>query len=85
MDISQTIHLFGDLLGQVISDLEGAEIFEIEERIRTLAKARRAGDKSVADDLQVEISKLRDEQARPLAAAFAVYFDRETQGRQASF
>ena len=44
MDISQTIHLLGDLLGKVISDLESPEIFNTEERIRTQAKARRAGE-----------------------------------------
>ncbi|MBK8617555.1 MAG: hypothetical protein IPN96_10705 [Anaerolineales bacterium] len=45
MDISQTIHMLGDLLGKVISDLESPEIFEIEEHIRADAKARRAGDR----------------------------------------
>ena len=41
MELSQNIHLLGDLLGKVISELESPEIFEIEERIRALAKARR--------------------------------------------
>jgi phosphoenolpyruvate carboxylase len=75
MDISPTIHLLGNLLGQVITDLEGAEIFAIEERIRSLAKARRLGDGTAAERLQAEIAALPDEQARPLAAAFAAYFD----------
>ena len=44
MDLSQTIHLLGDLLGEVISELELPAIFEIEERIRTQAKARRNGE-----------------------------------------
>ncbi len=44
MDISQNIHILGDLLGKVISDLESPSLFEIEENIRAEAKARRAGD-----------------------------------------
>jgi phosphoenolpyruvate carboxylase len=75
MDISATIHLLGDLLGQVITDLEGAEVFAVEERIRLLAKARRAGEPGAGERLQAEIAALGDAQARPLAAAFAAYFD----------
>lgn len=41
MNISQNIHLLGDLLGKVISELESPELFETEERIRRLAKPRR--------------------------------------------
>ncbi len=75
MDISQTIHILGDLLGQVIADLEGSEIFAAEERIRRLAKARRAGESGAAAALQAEIAALPDAQTRPIAAAFAAYFD----------
>ncbi len=75
MDISQTIHLLGDLLGQVISELESPHIFEIEERIRALAKARRSGDLSSAESLQKEVSSLKTEEARAVAASFAAYFD----------
>ena len=75
MDISQTINLLGDLLGQVISELESPLIFEIEERIRALAKARRSGDLSSAASLQREVSSLQTEEARAVAASFAAYFD----------
>jgi phosphoenolpyruvate carboxylase len=75
MDISQTIHLLGDLLGQVISELESPLIFEVEERIRALAKARRSGDHSSAASLQQEVSSLKTEEARAVAASFAAYFD----------
>jgi len=75
MDISQTIHLLGDLLGQVISELESPLIFEIEERIRALAKARRNGDLSSAPKLQQEVLSLKTEEARAVAASFAAYFD----------
>src|SRR4030095_13699887 len=75
MEISENIHLLGDLLGQVISELESQAIFETEERIRALAKAWRGGDTSAAQGLHKEVSALRDEEARVIAAAFAVYFD----------
>ena len=75
MDISENIHLLGDLLGKVISELESPKLFEIEEKIRTLAKASRSGDVDAAKKLQKEVSTLKNEDARVVAAAFATYFD----------
>jgi phosphoenolpyruvate carboxylase len=75
MDLSQTIHLLGDLLGEVLSELESPAIFDTEERIRADAKARRNGDRKAAQRLQKTVSALRLEEARPVAAAFATYFD----------
>ncbi len=75
MDISETIHLLGDLLGQVITELESPAIFEVEERIRALAKARRNNDSVAAQNLQAEFSSLSIEEARAVASAFATYFD----------
>jgi phosphoenolpyruvate carboxylase len=75
MELSQNIHLLGDLLGQVISELESPAIFETEERIRALAKARRSGDALAAEQLYKEVSILPNEGARVIAAAFAAYFD----------
>jgi hypothetical protein len=43
MEISQAIHLLGDILGSVISELKSRELFETEERIRAAAKDRRVG------------------------------------------
>ncbi len=75
MKLSQNIHLLGDLLGKVISELEAPSIFEIVERIRALAKARRSGDISAAKGLQQEVSSLQTKEARAVAAAFTAYFD----------
>ncbi|MEI7836954.1 MAG: pyruvate formate lyase family protein [Planctomycetota bacterium] len=72
MDISQYIHLLGDQLGKVISELESPAIFESEERIRTEAKARRAGSAYggvMADALEAVI--LLAERYRVLAEAQA--------------
>lgn len=75
MELSQNIHLLGDLLGRVISELESPVIFKTEERIRALAKARRNGDDGAATGLHAQVSALQNEEARVIAAAFAAYFD----------
>ncbi len=75
MELSQNIHLLGDLLGRVISELESPQIYEVEERIRALAKARRSGDTVAAQGLYDEVSALNSEESRVVAAAFAAYFD----------
>lgn len=75
MELSQNIHLLGDLLGKVISELESPAIFEMEEHIRLLAKARRSGDVSAAQKLQQEVSSLKTGEARAVSASFAAYFN----------
>ncbi|MFN8400536.1 MAG: phosphoenolpyruvate carboxylase [Anaerolineales bacterium] len=75
MEISQNIRLLGNLLGTVISEMESPELFNIEEQIRALAKARRNGDSEAALKLQQAVSALKDSDARVVAAAFTAYFD----------
>ncbi len=75
MDLSATIHLLGDVLGQIISELESPAVFETEEQIRNLAKARRAGDRAAAERLRTAVAGLSAGEARGVASAFALYFD----------
>src|SRR5512142_3289815 len=75
MEISQAIHLLGDILGSVISELESQELFETEERIRAAAKERRAGNAEAARQLSAEVEVLDVNSARVISAAFAAYFD----------
>ncbi len=88
MDVSTTIHFLGDLLGQVLSEVESKRVFEIEERIRLEAKRRRAsadGDPAQSEGaeealrarnaLAQEVAALSPDEARAVAAAFALYFD----------
>lgn len=75
MELSNTIHLLGNILGRVISEQETPAIFDIEERIRAASKANRAGDAGAAEILATEVGNLDSEQARAVAAAFALYFD----------
>ncbi|MCC7360407.1 MAG: phosphoenolpyruvate carboxylase [Anaerolineales bacterium] len=75
MDLSATIHLLGELLGQVVSEQESPALFEVEERIRAWAKARRAGAAGAAEALAAEVAALPPDQARAVASAFTLYFD----------
>ncbi len=75
MELSATIHLLGELLGDVIAEQESRAHLEAEERIRALAKARRAGDPDAADKLAAEAAALSPDFAYAIAAAFTLYFD----------
>ncbi|MFN2143378.1 MAG: phosphoenolpyruvate carboxylase, partial [Candidatus Promineifilaceae bacterium] len=74
--LSQDIHLLGDILGRVIRRQAGVEIFELEERIRALCKARRLdGDPEIDERLMVVVSGMSIEEEELVARAFATYFD----------
>ena len=75
MDLSSAIHLLGNILGDVITELESRELFAIEERIRAAAKDRRAGRVEAAKQLEVEVEALSFDDARAVSAAFTAYFD----------
>lgn len=75
MELSETIHLLGDLLGEVICEQESQEIFILEEQIRQFAKARRIGDPQGGLALTDQIARLTSDEARAIAAAFSLYFD----------
>jgi phosphoenolpyruvate carboxylase len=75
MDLSTTIHLLGDTLGEVISAQESPAIFDLVERIRMNAKNRRGGDVKGESSLKSEIAALDPDEARAVAAAFTLYFD----------
>ena len=71
--LSATIHLFGDLLGRVIRAQEGEPAFELEERVRALAKDVRASG-ARQDELRAVIAGTTVAEARNLVRAFAAYF-----------
>jgi len=75
VDLSTTIHLLGETLGAVLRTQESVALFDLEERIRSLAKARRAGEADAAASLAHEVAALATDDARAAASAFAVYFD----------
>ncbi len=69
------IRFLGDALGRVISRLEGRATFETVEKLRTLAKASRAGDRRAAAQLAKTVARLTPEDAIHQAMAFTLYFE----------
>jgi len=75
MEISQTIHMLGNLLGQVIAELESPAIYEMVERIRADAKFRRNGDPDAVQRITTDVAALNPLDARAIASAFVTFFD----------
>jgi phosphoenolpyruvate carboxylase len=72
--LSADIHLLGDLLGQAILEQEGQPLFELEERVRGLAKAHRSGEDASDGDMAPVVANLSRHEAHALIKAFSVYF-----------
>src|SRR5262245_59540656 len=74
--LSANIHLLGDLLGETIRRLAGAEAFRQEEEVRAACKALRANP-SLDDSrrLCARLEKVNLAMLRTLIRAFSVYFD----------
>lgn len=74
--LSSMIRLLGDLLGETIKEQEGEDVFEVEEEIRALSKAWRAGDDSVRSKIEALMPNLVDDTSHMLAVlkAFTTYF-----------
>jgi phosphoenolpyruvate carboxylase len=72
--LSDDIFLLGDLLGEVIRTQAGADAFELEEEVRALGKAFRAGDREAGDSLQTLVSGVSLADANVLIRAFTNYF-----------
>ncbi|MET0261796.1 MAG: phosphoenolpyruvate carboxylase, partial [Rariglobus sp.] len=69
------IRTLGAALGRVITQVEGPETLATVERLRTLAKASRAGDDSAASSLGKAIAALTPHEAFNQAMAFTLYFE----------
>ncbi len=75
-DLSATIRLLGGLLGETIIEQEGQEIFDVEEEIRALSKARRGGDSGAQKKIIKRVPALVKDISQALAVlkAFTTYF-----------
>lgn len=73
--LSRDIHLLGGILGQVIRQQAGPEIFELEEKIRDLAKTRRLDEPTAEAELTRVVDDLDTSVAEAIARAFTVYFE----------
>jgi phosphoenolpyruvate carboxylase len=73
--LSNEIHWLGNLLGDVIKSLEGEAIYDLEERIRHLAKHSRQGDATARQEMREVIGQLSPQEAYAVANAFTTYFE----------
>jgi len=73
--LSAEIRKLGHILGETIVKLEGKDIFDLEEKLRLLAKSSRAGDAHAERDLRAAVQKLTVPEAARMAMAFTVYFE----------
>jgi phosphoenolpyruvate carboxylase len=68
------VRLLGELLGRVIVEQEGEQLYQLEERIRLLARLGRQGDTGASQALAEEIGWLDVETQAVVLRAFSVYF-----------
>src|SRR5690554_2584203 len=68
------IRLLGNLLGDIIKQQQGDEIFDLVEDVRQTAKSRRSGEPGAAEKLVDLIQNTDLNQKRMLTKAFSNYF-----------
>lgn len=73
--LSADVRELGAALGRVIARIEGQATFETVERLRKLAKSRRAGEVSAGDALATAVESLPATAAFDQAMAFTLYFE----------
>lgn len=75
-ELSTSIRLLGGLLGETIVEQAGEDVYQIEEKIRCLAKAWRSGDEQAFGQLEEDVRALVDDLAMTDAnlKAFSTYF-----------
>lgn len=73
-NISDDIHLLGNLLGETILQQHGEAAFALVEEIRQLAKERRQGDEGADKELNDRIAALSLQDLNILTNAFSTYF-----------
>ncbi|MEM8500277.1 MAG: phosphoenolpyruvate carboxylase [Pseudomonadota bacterium] len=75
--LRRNISLLGSLLGEVITEAEGSELFDAVEQIRQLSKAARAeqsvGELADYTQLQQVLANLDEEKLLPVARAFSQF------------
>src|SRR4029079_2822856 len=70
------VRTLGNLLGETIVEQEGEETFALEEELRSLARAWRAGEQSAQSQITNLVSQVVQDPPRALAMikAFSTYF-----------
>jgi phosphoenolpyruvate carboxylase len=74
-ELREDVHMLGALVGEVIREQGGDELFEAVERDRQAAIARREGDAEGARELSARTRGVPAAQARDLVRAFSTWFE----------
>lgn len=69
------IRFLGKILGETIREQVGNEMYDLEERVRLSARARRNGDLEASDALLQRVGSLTEAQARVVTRAFTIFFE----------
>lgn len=73
--LSPTINLLGEILGEVIIEQSGLELFELEEKIRLLSKDFRENQNiNSLQDLELIIKGLSDSERSDIINSFSIFF-----------
>lgn len=72
--LPEQVRMLGSILGDTISELEGSEMLDLVERVRTLSKAHREGDAAAGDRLLELIGSLSLREIDVVSRAFAWWF-----------
>ena len=79
IELSSTIHLLGEILGNVIKEQEGLSIFNKIEKIRSLSKSSRGRNTKIINKsfnrLKSEISKFTPKESLVIAKSFSRFLD----------
>ena len=73
--LRKEIAWLGELLGETIRDISGAEALNTIETIRRMSRDRRGGDRDADERLSSLIASLDEEQMRIVIRAFTVFLD----------
>ena len=68
------VRLLGEILGRVLTEQEGEDVYRLEERVRLLARLGRRGDTGASRALAETIEPLDVETQAVVLRAFTVYF-----------
>jgi phosphoenolpyruvate carboxylase len=73
--LGSEIRFLGRVLGEVIREQAGSELYDLEEEIRLAARARREGTPGAERGLRARVRSLREAEALTVVRAFTLFFD----------
>ena len=72
--LGKDIRYLGNILGTIIQDQQGSNVFDLVEEVRAAAKQRRTGDPAATQKLETIINQTNLQNKNALVKAFSNYF-----------